>query len=148
MAKPKPEDVWWGIDVRPLLPIGFGVSTVIFGIYMFIFQVPFMVRLWDYSPALLNTSFGVLYTTTLCLMLYTALIDPGQMTDEDVERCQVGFIVFSFFRVLVARQMKHTRQAEKKDKPRNRASKHKSKRKTGKQRRRKNATTTARHGAL
>eukprot|EP00927_Polykrikos_kofoidii_P024189 TRINITY_DN22059_c0_g1_i2.p1 TRINITY_DN22059_c0_g1~~TRINITY_DN22059_c0_g1_i2.p1 ORF type:complete len:359 (-),score=44.17 TRINITY_DN22059_c0_g1_i2:89-1165(-) len=83
---PRKEEMLWGCDIRPLLPILLFWSTVGGAIGLFWIGGTVFARgmelnflgqvLWSFPP-------GVLYLTTLMAMLYCAFSDPGQVNEDE-----------------------------------------------------------------
>jgi len=81
---PKPEQLWCGIDSRPLLPVGLSMTTVLGAICMLTVQIPMCVKLFnlpELAAKCLYIFFGSLYTVCLLCMILSALADPGQLPD-------------------------------------------------------------------
>eukprot|EP00927_Polykrikos_kofoidii_P081815 TRINITY_DN7965_c0_g1_i5.p1 TRINITY_DN7965_c0_g1~~TRINITY_DN7965_c0_g1_i5.p1 ORF type:complete len:360 (-),score=38.40 TRINITY_DN7965_c0_g1_i5:119-1198(-) len=89
---PRKEEMLWGFDIRPLLPILLFFSTLGGGICLYFVGGSVFSRgmglnlvgqtLWSIPPVLL-------YVTTLTSMVYCAFADPGQIVDgDDVEEAK------------------------------------------------------------
>jgi len=76
---PKPENLCFGIDTRPLLPIALAVSTVLGALTMMLFQVPLLSRLLAISEVAISVFFLAIYVITLGCMGHCAFFDPGQL---------------------------------------------------------------------
>jgi hypothetical protein len=77
---PKPEQLWCGIDTRPLLPIALAISTVIGALVMMLVQLPLLCRKFGgLSESTATVGFLLLYGITLGCMTYCAFADPGQL---------------------------------------------------------------------
>lgn len=79
---PKPENLFCGIDTRPLLPVTLAVTTVIGMLCMMMLQLPLLSRLLDVNEVYFPVAFLILYVVTLGCMTYCAFCDPGQLRKD------------------------------------------------------------------
>mmetsp|Transcript_63984 Transcript_63984/g.128390 ORF Transcript_63984/g.128390 Transcript_63984/m.128390 type:complete len:336 (-) Transcript_63984:137-1144(-) len=80
---PKPENLCWGIDTRPALPIALGLSTVIGMLVMMVLELPLLSRLISGEiSVVIGATFMLLYGVILGCMAYCAFSDPGQVRKD------------------------------------------------------------------
>lgn len=79
---PNPENMYFGVDIRPLLPVLLSFSTACGAVCMMLVQLPMLGRFLAFETtgqALLYSGFALLYVITLGTMAYCAFSDPGQL---------------------------------------------------------------------
>ncbi|CAJ1372344.1 unnamed protein product [Effrenium voratum] len=76
---PSLDYTFWGIDLKPILPVALALSTVVGAICMMLVQIPILSRFTFMSQAALSAAFSVLYGITLGCMTYCTFADPGQV---------------------------------------------------------------------
>ena len=70
---------FFGVDLKPVLPVCLAVSTVIGGLCMLLVQIPMLSRFTTLSQVWLSAPFVVVYGIVLGCMAYCACADPGQV---------------------------------------------------------------------
>ena len=70
---------FFGVDLKPVLPVALAVSTVIGGLCMLLVQIPMLSRFTTLSQVWLSAPFAVVYGIVLGCMAYCAFADPGQI---------------------------------------------------------------------
>ena len=76
---PSEDYTFFGVDLKPVLPVALAVSTVIGGLCMLLVQIPMLSRFTSLSQVWLSAPFAVLHTIVLGCMAYCAFADPGQV---------------------------------------------------------------------
>ena len=71
--------MFFGFDLKPVLPVCLAVSTVIGGLCMLLVQIPMLSRFTALSQVWLSAPFVVVYGIVLGCMAYCAWADPGQV---------------------------------------------------------------------
>ena len=70
---------FFGVDLKPVLPVALAVSTVIGGLCVLLVQIPMLSRFTTLSQVWLSAPFAVVYGIVLGCMAYCAFADPGQV---------------------------------------------------------------------
>ena len=76
---PTEDYMFFGFDLKPVLPVCLSVSTVIGGLCMLLVQIPMLSRITILSQVWLSAPFVVVYGIVLGCMAYCAWADPGQV---------------------------------------------------------------------
>ena len=76
---PSEDYTFFGVDLKPVLPVCLAVSTVIGGLCMLLVQIPMLSRFTTLSQVWLSAPFVVVYGIVLGCMAYCACADPGQV---------------------------------------------------------------------
>ena len=76
---PSQDYTFFGVDLKPFLPVALAVSTVIGGLCMLLVQIPMLSRFTTLSQVWLSAPFAVVYGIVLGCMAYCAFADPGQI---------------------------------------------------------------------
>ena len=76
---PSEDYTFFGVDLKPVLPVALAVSTVIGGLCMLLVQIPMLSRFTTLSQVWLSAPFAVVYGIVLGCMAYCAFADPGQI---------------------------------------------------------------------
>ena len=87
---PTEDYTFFGVDLKPVLPVALAVSTVIGGLCMLLVQIPMLSRFTTISQVWLSAPFVVVYGIVLGCMAYCAFADPGQI--RKTRNTQIGAV--------------------------------------------------------
>lgn len=76
---PSKDYEYFGVDLKPVLPVALAISTVIGGMCMLLVQIPMLSRFTLLSQVALSVGFAVVYIVALVCMGYCSFADPGQV---------------------------------------------------------------------
>ena len=93
---------FFGVDLKPVLPVCLAVSTVIGGLCMLLVQIPMLSRFTTLSQVWLYAAFVVVYGIVLGCMAYCACADSGQVKQMRKNRSRL----FDLPRISTGTQMK------------------------------------------
>mmetsp|Transcript_2545 Transcript_2545/g.6450 ORF Transcript_2545/g.6450 Transcript_2545/m.6450 type:complete len:445 (+) Transcript_2545:74-1408(+) len=82
-APEKREELCFGYDRRPLLPLALFASTVVGAACMCAIQIPLIGKWGIVLMAICYVFWGIIYLVTLLTMVYCALCDPGQLKADN-----------------------------------------------------------------
>ena len=81
---------FFGVDLKPALPVCLAVSTVTGGLCMLLVQIPMLSRFTTLSQVWLYAPFVVVYGIVLGCMAYCACADPGQVKQTRKDEREVA----------------------------------------------------------